>query len=305
MTTTPSSGTRSPGLRRRADAAAQVNTVTVGVFSWAMLEPEKDGTRSAGWTRHSTGCTATASGSSWRRPPRHRRPGSPWPTPTRCPVTRDGLPALARQPGHLLRRRARLPGGGPADRRPNWPGGTPRTRARHVARAQRVRHDVLVRPCGGRVPQLAARAVTGRLGGLNDGVGHGVLEPAVLRVGAGSAAAGDTVPAEPGAEAGLPAVLVGRTAGRVLPSNGTTSAARSGRPGDHELHGARHLVIDPWAWGREVDMVAVDHYLSPPRGPDGAADIAFVADRARGLGGGRPWLLMEQAASMVNTRHGC
>lgn len=58
-----------------------------------------------------------------------------------------------------------------------------------------------------------------------------------------------------------------------------------------------YQVLDLWAWSREVDVVAVDHYLASP-GPAGHADIAFAADRARSLKGG-PWLLMEQAASLV------
>ena len=59
-----------------------------------------------------------------------------------------------------------------------------------------------------------------------------------------------------------------------------------------------YQVIDPWAWWREVDVVAVDHYLSAT-GPEGHADIAFAADRARSWAGGRPWLLMEQATRLV------
>jgi len=63
--------------------------------------------------------------------------------------------------------------------------------------------------------------------------------------------------------------------------------------------GPENLVMDPWSWGREVDAVAVDHYLSSASPVAGAADIAFVSDWARGIGGGRPWLLMEQAPSTV------
>jgi beta-galactosidase len=63
--------------------------------------------------------------------------------------------------------------------------------------------------------------------------------------------------------------------------------------------GPDHLVIDPWSWGQEVDVVAVDHYLSSTERQSSAADIAFVSDWARGIGGGRPWLLMEQAPSTV------
>ncbi len=60
-----------------------------------------------------------------------------------------------------------------------------------------------------------------------------------------------------------------------------------------------YQVLDSWAWSREVDVVAIDHYLGTA-GADGAIDIAFGSDRARSWGGGRPWMLMEQAASLVS-----
>jgi len=63
--------------------------------------------------------------------------------------------------------------------------------------------------------------------------------------------------------------------------------------------GPENLVMDPWSWGQEVDAVSVDHYLSSVSPLAGAADIAFVSDWARGVGLGRPWLLMEQAPSTV------
>ncbi|MFJ5613156.1 beta-galactosidase [Streptomyces sp. NPDC093221] len=59
-----------------------------------------------------------------------------------------------------------------------------------------------------------------------------------------------------------------------------------------------YQVLDLWAFGREVDLVGVDHYPDAP-GLDAAADTAFGADRARSFGGGRPWLLIEQATSTV------
>jgi beta-galactosidase len=58
---------------------------------------------------------------------------------------------------------------------------------------------------------------------------------------------------------------------------------------------------DLWRWSREVDVVAIDHYLDTTDEIEGHADIAFAADRARSLNGGHPWVLMEQAASLVNT----
>lgn len=58
---------------------------------------------------------------------------------------------------------------------------------------------------------------------------------------------------------------------------------------------------DYWAWAREEDVVSDDWYpdLSDPRSHiEGAAG----ADLMRSLGGGRPWLLMEQAVSAINWR---
>ncbi|MFC8193408.1 beta-galactosidase [Cellulomonas sp. NPDC057328] len=56
---------------------------------------------------------------------------------------------------------------------------------------------------------------------------------------------------------------------------------------------------DLWAWAREVDVVSNDHYLT-------AADernhvgLALAADLTRSVAGGRPWLLMEHSTSAVN-----
>ncbi len=57
--------------------------------------------------------------------------------------------------------------------------------------------------------------------------------------------------------------------------------------------------LDLWRWSREVDVVAVDHYLGSPDPLATGADLAFGADRARSFNGGRPWVLMEQAANLV------
>ena len=72
-----------------------------------------------------------------------------------------------------------------------------------------------------------------------------------------------------------------------------------GVPVTTNFMGPEHLALDVAAFGREVDVVAVDHYLSSADPSEGAADIAFCSDWARSAGGGRPWLLMEQAPSVV------
>ncbi|MGW6443013.1 beta-galactosidase [Lentzea sp. NPDC055074] len=74
--------------------------------------------------------------------------------------------------------------------------------------------------------------------------------------------------------------------------------AFSDRPVTTNLMLPGYQNVDLWALGREVDVVAIDHYPDAP-GLDAAADVAFAADRARSFAGGRPWLLMEQGTSTV------
>lgn len=59
--------------------------------------------------------------------------------------------------------------------------------------------------------------------------------------------------------------------------------------------------VDYWKWAREVDIVSDDTYPDPAD-PDAPAYAAMVRDLMRSLGGGAPWLLMEQAPSAVNWR---
>ncbi|GAA3638249.1 beta-galactosidase [Streptomyces chitinivorans] len=60
---------------------------------------------------------------------------------------------------------------------------------------------------------------------------------------------------------------------------------------------------DGWTWARREDVVSVDLYPDPadPEGDDGAAWGALVQDLTRSQARG-PWLLMEQAAGPVNWR---
>ncbi|AEE45024.1 beta-galactosidase [Cellulomonas fimi] len=48
-----------------------------------------------------------------------------------------------------------------------------------------------------------------------------------------------------------------------------------------------------------LDLVSNDHYLWAAD-PQGWAELAFSADRTRGLAGGQPWLVMEHSTSAVN-----
>jgi len=62
-------------------------------------------------------------------------------------------------------------------------------------------------------------------------------------------------------------------------------------------------VADYAAWARQVDLVANDHYTLGSD-PERHGELAFSADRVRGLSGGHPWLLIEHPASAVNWQPG-
>ncbi|MDX3522782.1 beta-galactosidase [Streptomyces scabiei] len=57
--------------------------------------------------------------------------------------------------------------------------------------------------------------------------------------------------------------------------------------------------MDYWAWGREVDLVTNDHYLITD-GRRTHVNLAMAADLTRSVGAGAPWLLLEHSTSGVN-----
>ena len=57
--------------------------------------------------------------------------------------------------------------------------------------------------------------------------------------------------------------------------------------------------MDYAAWAPEQDLVSNDHYLDH-RLPDPHAELSFCASLTRGLAGGGAWLLMEHSVSAVN-----
>ncbi|SDL70446.1 beta-galactosidase [Nonomuraea jiangxiensis] len=70
-------------------------------------------------------------------------------------------------------------------------------------------------------------------------------------------------------------------------------------PATTNLMAGAHWNMDCWAFAAQVDVVSTDHYLVGSR-PEPHVDLAFAADYARSLNGGRPWLLMEHSTSAVN-----
>ena len=62
-----------------------------------------------------------------------------------------------------------------------------------------------------------------------------------------------------------------------------------------------HPLNDYWRWASEVDVIADDTY-GDPADSDSPVRQALAHDLMRGLAGGAPWLLMEQAVSAVPWR---
>ncbi|MFI7296177.1 beta-galactosidase [Streptomyces sp. NPDC050121] len=57
--------------------------------------------------------------------------------------------------------------------------------------------------------------------------------------------------------------------------------------------------VDYWRWAPELDVVSNDHYLLSTD-PESEIDIALCGDLVRSLAGGRPWLLMEHSTGAIN-----
>jgi beta-galactosidase len=57
--------------------------------------------------------------------------------------------------------------------------------------------------------------------------------------------------------------------------------------------------MDYHAWAAEMDIVSNDHYLVASD-PEGYRELAFSSDLVRGVAGGKPWIQMEQSTSAVN-----
>jgi beta-galactosidase len=59
--------------------------------------------------------------------------------------------------------------------------------------------------------------------------------------------------------------------------------------------------LDQFRWAASVDVVSVDSYPDPAD-PESHVLSAMTCDLTRSVGGGRPWVLMEQAPNAVNWR---
>ena len=57
--------------------------------------------------------------------------------------------------------------------------------------------------------------------------------------------------------------------------------------------------MDYFGWAKDLDVIANDHYLVAAD-PERHVELAFSADLTRGIAGGAPWMLMEHSTSDVN-----
>lgn len=57
--------------------------------------------------------------------------------------------------------------------------------------------------------------------------------------------------------------------------------------------------MDYFDWAKDLDVIANDHYLVAAD-PERHIELAFSADLTRGVAGGAPWILMEHSTSAVN-----
>ncbi|WP_225636611.1 beta-galactosidase [Streptomyces solaniscabiei] len=61
----------------------------------------------------------------------------------------------------------------------------------------------------------------------------------------------------------------------------------------------RNKWVDYFGWADDLDVVANDHYLISDD-PDAHIELSFSADLSRGVAHGAPWILMEHSTSAVN-----
>ncbi|MCA4135087.1 beta-galactosidase [Arthrobacter sp. M4] len=58
-------------------------------------------------------------------------------------------------------------------------------------------------------------------------------------------------------------------------------------------------LLDYFDWAKDLDVIANDHYLVAAD-PEREIELAFSADLTRGIASGSPWMLMEHSTSAVN-----
>jgi beta-galactosidase len=283
-------------------AEAGVNLVTVGVFSWARLQPAP-GELTAGWLDRVLDllagagisvdlATATASPPAWLIAAH----------PEILPVTADGkrLAAGSRQHYCPSAPAYRAAAADLAGRMADRYGEHPAVAMWHIGNEYGCHVPACYCEESARAFRRWLQARYGTLGALNDAWGGAVwsqdytswdqIEPP------------RTAPtfANPAQQLDFARFSSGELLDCYRAERAVLAAATPGQPVTTNFMGL-FRPVDQFRWSAELDVVSVDSYPDPA---DAEAHIAsaMAYDLTRSVGGGRPWLLMEQAPSAVNWR---
>ena len=286
----------------RLMAEAGVNLVTVGVFSWSRLQPAP-GELTAGWLDRVLDLLAGAGigvdlATGTASPP-------PWLVaahPEILPVTADGrrlapgarqhycpsAPAFRAAAVDLATRMARRYAGHPAVTM--W----------HVGNEYGCHVPACYCELSARAFRGWLRARYGELGRLNEAWGGAVwsqdytswdqVEPP------------RTAPtfANPAQQLDFARFSSGELLACYRAERAALAGHSPGKPVTTNFMGL-FRPVDQFRWAAELDVVSVDSYPDPA---DAEAHLfsAMACDLTRSVGGGRPWVLMEQAPNAVNWR---
>ena len=280
---------------------AGVTMVTVGVFSWALLEPS-EGSFEFGWMDrvldglHDAGILVDLATPTASPPPWFSRAH-----PSSLPVTRDGqrLGIGAREsfcPSSPDYRRAAVRIAGALAERY---GDHPALALWHVHNE----YGAHVGPCYCEASAEAfrswLRARYGTLGALNDAWGTAVWGQRYHAWGEVTAPVRAPMPVNPSQQLDFMRFSSAEYLECFRRERDVLREHTPNIPVTTNFMATTCRHIDYWAWSDEVDIVTNDHYLIA-EDPDNHLHLAMTADLTRGLAGRRPWLLLEHSTGAVN-----